>query len=175
MAEWLRSQCTPTSGGCLEWGRTKHNFGYGMLSYHDRMWTAHRLMWTLTHGPVPEELCVLHRCDNPPCCNPDHLFLGTHADNVRDKIEKGRMRHGHLYGEESPQSKFSDATVKSIFRMWRDGMTQTSIARKLGCSQSMISAILLRKKRAWASEGETYSPRMGRPSGSRPISPSARG
>ena len=76
--------------GCLEWiGCTDHK--YGSLKVHKVAWRAHRLAWTLAYGDIPTGMLVLHTCDNPPCCNPDHLWLGTQADNVRDKVSKGRQ------------------------------------------------------------------------------------
>lgn len=87
--------------GCWVWGDSRTEFGYGLLvkersskTYRGKQKTAHRLSWELHHGEVPDGLSVLHRCDNPPCVNPDHLFLGTHADNMRDMFEKGRNRIG---------------------------------------------------------------------------------
>jgi len=75
---------------CWEWQGYKSVEGYGRFQIHNRTHTASKVAWTLTHGPVPEGLCVLHRCDNPPCVNPNHLFLGTVKDNVSDMWEKGR-------------------------------------------------------------------------------------
>ncbi len=70
----------------------RDKWGYGDLSYSGKHMQAHRLAWTLTHGD-PGELDVLHTCDNPPCCNPKHLYLGTDADNHRDMHARGRFRH----------------------------------------------------------------------------------
>ena len=78
--------------GCILWsGRSTVN-GYGILNWQGRPWLAHRLAWTEVHGPIPPGLSVLHHCDVRSCINPDHLFLGTHADNMRDLREKRRQR-----------------------------------------------------------------------------------
>jgi hypothetical protein len=71
-------------------GKNKYKFGYGQVKFNGKDWGSHRLAWHFTHGEIPEGLCVLHKCDIPACCNPDHLFLGTRADNNRDMREKGR-------------------------------------------------------------------------------------
>lgn len=79
--------------GCWEWQGYRMPKGYGQVGIgHSGLILAHRLAWELTHGPVPTDLFVLHHCDNPPCCNPDHLWLGTKADNNRDMAQKGRHR-----------------------------------------------------------------------------------
>jgi hypothetical protein len=78
--------------GCILWsGRSTVN-GYGILNWQGRPWLAHRLAWAEVHGPIPSGMSVLHRCDVRSCVNPDHLFLGTHADNMRDLREKQRQR-----------------------------------------------------------------------------------
>lgn len=84
---------------CWLWQAQTNNKGYGVFMYYSktlrrasRQMYAHRCAWTLTKGDIPEGLRVLHRCDNPPCCNPDHLFLGTQRDNMRDCAAKGRQR-----------------------------------------------------------------------------------
>lgn len=79
---------------CWLWiGRTNGSEGYGKLSWHNADVYAHRLSWELHVGPVPLGLWVLHRCDNPPCVRPDHLFLGTHEDNMLDAARKHRLRN----------------------------------------------------------------------------------
>jgi hypothetical protein len=72
---------------CWEWKRSRFPDGYGQVNHT----VAHRIAWEMTNGPIPEGLWVLHKCDNPPCCNPNHLFLGTVKDNVHDAMRKGRM------------------------------------------------------------------------------------
>ena len=88
---WLRvARADPDA--CWIWQGSKRPQGYGQLSYQGRHTSAHRLAWTLTHGPIPDGLFVLHRCDNPPCVNPAHLFLGTTDDNMHDAFVKHRIR-----------------------------------------------------------------------------------
>lgn len=80
--------------GCREWTRGTNKQGYGEIRVNGRMRRAHRVVWEMGHGPIPEGLFVLHRCDNPPCGNLDHLFLGTNADNMADMARKGRTGSG---------------------------------------------------------------------------------
>lgn len=84
------------SGSCWVWLRSRSGgrMGYGRVQFRGRLEVAHRVAWTLAIGPIPEGLFVLHKCDNPPCVRPDHLFLGTAQDNSRDRDEKGRHRSG---------------------------------------------------------------------------------
>jgi hypothetical protein len=87
---------------CWEWRASTNSYGYGKFGIVGRVLGAHRIAWELSHGPVPEGQCVLHRCDNPPCCNPGHLYAGTPADNVRDMDERGRrVRCGKLSAEQA--------------------------------------------------------------------------
>ena len=83
-----------TDAECWEWNASRNSFGYGQLTIvgpnGKRPRTTHRLSWELHVGPIPEGMCILHRCDNPPCVNPAHLFIGTKADNYRDMRAKGR-------------------------------------------------------------------------------------
>jgi predicted DNA-binding protein YlxM (UPF0122 family) len=80
---------------CWEWKNGKYLNGYGGFNSNNKHEYAHRIAWELTYGAIPENMCVCHHCDNPSCCNPKHLFIGTMADNMHDRDRKGRGRpHG---------------------------------------------------------------------------------
>ena len=81
---------------CWEWIAFKNKDGYGLFGYNGKNQKAHRVSWQLHNGPIPDGLCVLHKCDNPSCVNPNHLFLGTNADNIKDRVNKNRTvgKHG---------------------------------------------------------------------------------
>lgn len=80
--------------GCLEWTGTINKSGYGLISIHGKPVRAHRFAWELVNGPIPPGLFACHKCDNPPCCNVEHLFLGTHDDNMVDMAVKNRSYNG---------------------------------------------------------------------------------
>ncbi len=93
---WNRTILVPS--GCREWSGPRLPRGYGLVAFGDERWLTHRKAWELTHGPIPDGLDVCHTCDNPPCCEPSHLFLGTTLDNIADKIRKGRQARGEAIG-----------------------------------------------------------------------------
>ncbi len=101
---------------------------------------AHRVAWELAYGSIPGGLFVLHRCDNPVCVNPAHLFLGTHQDNMRDR----QMKQRHAYGERSPMAKLTLEQIQDIRRRHAAGETQTALAREYGVRQGHVSRIIRR-------------------------------
>lgn len=85
----------PTLGTpCREWVKCKHSFGYGVITFQGKYMGTHRASWVVANGEIPQGMHILHKCDNPPCINPEHLFLGTAADNMHDRWVKGRHTCG---------------------------------------------------------------------------------
>lgn len=91
-----------TDSGCWEWIGTIYSNGYGKFEYQKSQWRAHRLAYYFSYGQIPSGLFVCHKCDNPICINPTHLFVGTHQDNMDDAVEKGRSK---LFGRKRPKEK----------------------------------------------------------------------
>lgn len=119
---------------CWEWSGHRDKNGYGQLTVGDRVWAAHRLAWSLARGPIPSGLCVLHRCDNPPCCNVEHLFLGTHQDNMDDMAAKGRCRPGRRSGRD-------EADREAIRRRRARGESRAALAKEYGVHPGTITNI----------------------------------
>lgn len=90
VAERIAARTVVTATGCHEWMGTRNQRGYGLLKITYTSMVVSRLAWTLTNGAIPDGMFVCHKCDNPPCCNVDHLFLGTHRENMADMVSKGR-------------------------------------------------------------------------------------
>jgi len=108
---------------CWEWKAYREKTGYGQLqvgTYETPDATrSHRIAWELTNGPIPDGLHVCHHCDNPPCCNPTHLFLGTHQDNMDDMLAKGRDSKPprvHVTGEQNGRSVYTNDQVGNFRR-----------------------------------------------------------
>lgn len=123
-------------GGCWLWTGSKIQGGYGKLWVYGKYMLAHRYSWQLHNGPIPDELCVLHRCDNPSCVNPDHLFLGTQADNLADMRAKGRDNQPK--GEAHGMAKLTEPEIPLIRN---DPRLHRIIAADYGVSSTLISVI----------------------------------
>ncbi len=111
---------------------------------------AHRYSWSLAHGKIPEEMCILHHCDVPRCVNPAHLFMGTRTDNNRDMTNKGRnvmqtrpelACHGGIH----PASKLDEAAVVGIRRLRAEGVSTDSLAMAYGVTRVTINRVLRQK------------------------------
>jgi DNA-binding XRE family transcriptional regulator len=123
-------------------------FGYGAFKMPERTMPAHRVSWQLFCGPIAVGLQVLHRCDVPACVNPEHLYLGTQKDNIRDAILRGRHKNPpRLVGEKANGSKLKAAQVLQIRKFLAAGALEEDLAKRFGVSRSTISAI--RNNRVW--------------------------
>lgn len=134
------------STGCLIWTRSTDKKGYGSCFWNGSTRRAPRLAWELENGPIPPGLSVLHNCpagDNTRCINPAHLWLGTHDDNMADKVRKGRQ--AYVRGEKQGTSKLTDQAVEAIRADARDCV---SIAREHGVTPEAVR--LVKRRITWA-------------------------
>jgi len=142
----MEGKYTKKENGCWEWiGGKSH--GYGTLRIHDLFGRtpvyAHRLAYLLAYGPIPQGLFVCHKCDNEPCINPDHLFLGTQKDNLQDMAIKGRS----CIGMKNGRAKVTDKDVEQIRLLVQGGIRQYRVAHKFGLSDAQISRIVRGRRR----------------------------
>lgn len=133
------------SGECWLWTRSKDGNGYGKVWYEGKLWNAHRLAWVLTNGPIPEgRWFVCHRCDTPACCRPEHLFLGTDQDNVRDMWEKRRRDPSSASspGSRNGNAVLTEGQVAAIRVCFATGrVRQKELAYIFGVKESTIRVI----------------------------------
>lgn len=124
--------------GCWNWTQVKIHFGYGMIrdGGGGNQIPAHRLSYRLFIGDIPHNRYVCHKCDNPRCVNPHHLFIGTAKENMADCAAKGRTRHAR--GEKVNTAKLSRSEVENIRAQYRGGRSQRSLAKAFGVSKGNI-------------------------------------
>jgi hypothetical protein len=137
---------------CWEWQGARYPNGYGFLfagslyGRNVRYVKAHRLSWEIANGEVPEGFCVLHHCDNPPCVNPAHLYVGTRADNARDRGVRNRGKEQR--GGQNDNAKLAETDVRAIIAALKLGETQMSISTRFGIKQPQVSRI--KNRQSWA-------------------------
>lgn len=139
--KWLRRRLTDdvsrTDTGCWEWLGTCGSDGYGRITVNGRQSRAHIESYRLFCGPIPDGLWVLHRCDNPPCINPEHLFVGSVQDNVDDMFAKGRANKAA--GESHGSSKLTRTQVDTIRKAYaKGGISQRVLGLQFGVTQANI-------------------------------------
>lgn len=158
---WWLSDNIDFSGECWIWTGAVTKKGYGIidLKHYEVPQSAvlvHRLIYSICVGPLADDRCVCHHCDNPPCVRPDHLFAGTNADNVADKVAKGRQargqsiltNHAHLRGEVIGTARLTAEIVMDIRHSHASGEGQGEIAKRLKISNTQVSSIV--RGKSWA-------------------------
>lgn len=154
---WAYINKTPgqgPKGDCWEWQRGRRHFGHGGFWLKGHTFQAHRIAFSLCLGYDPTSLCVCHSCDNPPCCNPAHLFLDTLAGNVEDMTRKGRAASGdkngarlhpttRARGSKNGNSKLSEQQVRQIRITYAKGhISQRDLAARYRVARSLVTAII---------------------------------
>lgn len=150
---WLKVE---KSDGCWLWTGARKANGYGSLigdgGRSGKVLYAHRCSWELAYGPIPDGLFVCHRCDNPPCVRPSHLFLGTSSDNNRDTWSKGRRTvsgNAGKAGEGNARAKVTEADVREIRRLYFiEGLRYSDIAAHFAINGDQVGRIV--KGQSWS-------------------------
>ena len=142
---WSRVDKSQGPKECWIWSRCIGTGGYGRAVFEGKHQLAHRVAWQTAFGPIPERKHVLHRCDNPLCVNPKHLWIGSHKDNMEDRDAKGRQ--SFTKGKDHGNAKLSDEDVKNIRLWFAKGAMQRSLAERFSVHPSTINDIVHR--RSW--------------------------
>ncbi len=159
--DWFHSR-VEKSDYCWNWTGNKTSFGYGTFKIGGRtgrLVRAHRYSWELHNGLIPNGLCVCHKCDNPGCVNPKHLFLGTRQENNYDRDRKGRVAYGDRNGSrtrpdrraigiKNGRAKLTDNDIRRMSTMRDEGYRQTEIAHLFGVDPSHVSKVFSGQRRS---------------------------
>lgn len=151
---WSRVEVTGP-GACWHWRASQGARGHGRYRFPEFETQASRIAWALAHGrPPAPDLQVLHTCDNPPCCNPAHLYEGTHADNMRDMAERGRSTRGRqrpagecVRGVRHGHARLSEDDVRRMRAMSAGGVSYRELARLFNVTTSNVGMVV--KRRTW--------------------------
>jgi hypothetical protein len=131
---------------CWEYQGARHDRDrYGMHCAGGKMLRAHRVAWEIENGPIPEGLCALHKCDNRPCCNPNHLFLGTKKRNMEDAKEKKR----HAFGSRHGRAILNEALVRMLREQYHAGATLAFLAEMHGIKMSLPTLLRAVNGQSW--------------------------
>lgn len=139
------------AGECWPWTGSKTPDGYGTVRWAGDKLYSHRLAYELTHGEIPAGMFVCHRCDNPPCVRPDHLFLGTPADNIADRHQKGRTVTTVRFGEDCAVAKLRASDVVAMREAHAGGVSLAALSRRYGVHHNTVQGIVAGK--SWRSAG----------------------
>lgn len=141
---WLKVEIIDDEDSCWNWRGSIGSHGYGQFSLNSRPQLAHRVSFEWANGPIIKGMDICHKCDNPQCVRPSHLFEGTRQTNVRDMIAKNR----HCYGERSKQVKITDEQCLLMIELYMRGThTQEQLAQLFGVSQPHVGDVVRRTKR----------------------------
>lgn len=145
---WSKIESSNDESACWPWLAYKGSDGYGKFRRHKPRMQVRpaRAVYAIIYGD-PGDLIICHRCDNPACCNPSHLYLGTHADNMADMVRKGRSAKNDRKGIKNGRAKLNGKDIEQITRLLSQRRTNKEIGHYFGVTHSMISAIRLGK--AW--------------------------
>jgi DNA-binding CsgD family transcriptional regulator len=144
---WSRVDKSGGEEACWLWTAGRHPDGYGRVMWRGVARNAHRVAYEIATGVELEGGEVCHKCDNPQCVNPAHLFLGTHRDNIADMFRKGRSVAPR--GAANHRTKLTDQQVAEIRELWANGgVTQPQIARKYGITREYVSMLVRHKSRS---------------------------
>jgi len=133
---WARVRKTR---GCWHWTGGVDSSGYGSIYYQKRLWSAHRLSYSLSVGAIPRGKQINHTCDNTRCVNPKHLWIGTQQENIADRVQKKRSYRAH--GSKNASSKLTERKVRNIKRLLQQGVTYSQLSRAYKVATSTIGRI----------------------------------
>jgi HNH endonuclease len=140
-AFWMQVDKSTNPHGCWDWTGKLRLHGYGVMNVGHKAIKAHRLSWLVNHGDLPVDKLVCHTCDNPKCVRPDHLFLGTPAENAADMVRKGRHRTGKRRSSKGATNATPELLCQEIIELCRGGMTFKAIAKSVNLHRSTVSSI----------------------------------